>query len=75
LTFQDKSYPYCNHPKGINKFRTAEKGLLLITHYNRILEYIVPDFVHVMIKGKIVKSGGKELAKEIEVGGYEGFKV
>jgi Fe-S cluster assembly ATP-binding protein len=61
--------------EGINKFRTAEKGLLLITHYNRILEYIVPDFVHVMIKGKIVKSGGKELAKEIEVGGYEGFKV
>jgi Fe-S cluster assembly ATP-binding protein len=60
--------------QGINAFRTPEKGLLLITHYNRILEYVVPDFVHIMIKGKIVKSGGKELAKEIEAEGYEHYK-
>jgi Fe-S cluster assembly ATP-binding protein len=42
--------------------------------HNRILEYVVPDFVHIMIKGKIVKSGGKELAKEIEAEGYEHYK-
>lgn len=56
---------------GINAFRTAKTGLLLITHYNRLLQYVVPDFVHIMVKGKIVKSGGKELAEQIE---KEGFK-
>lgn len=56
--------------EGINTFRSPEKGILLITHYNRILEYIQPDDVHIMIDGKIVKSGGAELAKEIEATGY-----
>ncbi len=56
--------------EGINKFRGENKGMLLITHYNRILEYVVPDVVHVMVGGKIVKSGGKELALEIEKQGY-----
>lgn len=56
--------------EGINKFKSPEHGILLITHYNRILEYVVPDMVHIMMDGKIVKSGGKELAKEIETSGY-----
>lgn len=59
--------------EGINTFHTKKTGILLITHYNRILEYIVPDFVHIMSKGKIVKSGKKELAKEIEKNGYKNF--
>lgn len=58
---------------GINQFRTGEKGILLITHYNRILEYVQPDFVHIMVGGKIVKSGGKELAEEVEKSGYEKY--
>lgn len=57
--------------EGINSFRSPEKGILMITHYNRLLEYVVPDFVHVMVDGEIVKSGGKELAAEIEKNGYE----
>ena len=59
--------------QGVNKYRTDEKGIILITHYNRILDYITPDFVHIMIKGKIVKSGDASLAKEIEVNGYDQF--
>ncbi len=59
--------------KGINDFRSPEKGILIITHYNRLLEYVVPDFVHIMYNGKIVKSGGKELALEIEKNGYEKY--
>lgn len=56
---------------GINQFcASGDKGVLLITHYNRILEYVVPDYIHVMIDGKIVQSGGKELAREIEAKGY-----
>ncbi len=58
---------------GINRFRTKDTGVLLITHYNRILEYVEPDFVHIMKEGKIVKSGGKDLAREIEVSGYVGI--
>jgi len=50
-------------------------GVLLITHYQRILNYITPDFVHVMIGGRIVKSGGKELAHELEEKGYEGVRA
>lgn len=57
--------------EGINQFRSKEHGVLLITHYNRILEYVQPDFVHIMSKGKIVKSGGKELAHEVEKDGYK----
>lgn len=56
---------------GINKFRNKENTILLITHYNRILEYVKPDFVHILAGGKIIKSGEKELAKEIEINGYE----
>lgn len=56
---------------GINAFKTEEKGMLIITHYNRILEYVKPDFVHIMQDGKFVKSGGAELAKDVEEKGYE----
>lgn len=56
--------------EGINSVHGNDKGILLITHYQRILEYVTPDTVHVMAKGKIVHSGGKELVKEIEEKGY-----
>lgn len=56
---------------GINKIKTGEKAVLLVTHYQRILNYITPDFVHVLVKGKIVKSGTKELAHELEDQGYD----
>ncbi|MSU75715.1 MAG: Fe-S cluster assembly ATPase SufC [Candidatus Magasanikbacteria bacterium] len=58
---------------GINRFHSSKHGILLITHYNRILKYVVPDFVHIMSGGEIVKSGKKELAKEIEKSGYKNF--
>ena len=58
---------------GINAFHSEKTGLLLITHYNRLLQYVVPDFVHIMIGGRIVKSGGKELAEEIERDGYKKY--
>ena len=57
--------------EGINKLHNEENSVVLITHYQRLLNYIVPDFVHVMIGGKVVKSGGKELAFELEEQGYE----
>ena len=57
----------------INKLRTKDNSFLIITHYQRLLDYIVPDFVHIMNDGKIVKSGGKELAKQLEENGYEGI--
>lgn len=57
--------------EGINKIADAEKGIVLVTHYQRILDYVVPDFVHVMVKGRIYKSGGKELAVELEERGYD----
>ena len=56
--------------KGINQFRSPEHAVLLITHYNRILEYVRPDFVHIMSNGKIVQSGGAGLAREIDKKGY-----
>ena len=58
--------------EGINQLRSPDKAVLLITHYQRILSYVVPDIVNVLINGRIVKSGGKELAAEIEANGYEG---
>ncbi len=61
--------------EGINKFKSPEHGVLLITHYNRILEYVIPDMVHIMMNGMIVKSGGKELALEIEKSGYADITV
>lgn len=59
---------------GVNKLRSKENAIIIITHYQRLLEYIVPDFVHVLYKGRIVKSGGKELALELEEKGYEWLK-
>lgn len=58
---------------GVNKLRSPDRSFLVITHYQRLLDYIVPDFVHVLAKGKIVKSGGKELALELEASGYAEF--
>jgi len=60
--------------KGINDLRGKELGVLLITHYQRILNYITPDKVHIVMDGQIVKSGGKELALEVEERGYEWVK-
>ena len=57
--------------EGVNALRSKESSFLIITHYQRLLEYIKPDFVHVLINGKIVKSGGPELALELENKGYE----
>ena len=59
---------------GVNKLRTSDKAVVVVTHYQRLLEYIVPDFVHVLYKGKIVKSGTKELALELEAKGYDWVK-
>ncbi len=55
---------------GVNALRSPERAILVITHYQRLLNYIVPDFVHVLVEGRIVKSGGKELALELEEKGY-----
>jgi Fe-S cluster assembly ATP-binding protein len=56
--------------KGVNSLRNEERSFLVITHYQRLLDYIVPDYVHVLYQGRIVKSGGKELALELEAKGY-----
>ncbi len=58
---------------GVNRLKSPEKAMLVITHYQRLLDYIVPDKVHVLSKGKIVKTGGKELALELEESGYAEF--
>ena len=55
---------------GVNRLRSPERSMIVITHYQRLLNYIVPDVVHVMSKGRVVKSGGKELALELEANGY-----
>jgi Fe-S cluster assembly ATP-binding protein len=60
--------------KGVNKLRSADNAFIIITHYQRLLEYIVPDFVHVLYNGRIVKSGTKELALELEEKGYDWLK-
>jgi Fe-S cluster assembly ATP-binding protein len=59
---------------GVNKLKSKDNAVILITHYQRLLEYIVPDFVHVLHNGRIVKSGGKELAMELEEKGYDWIK-
>lgn len=59
---------------GVNKLKSKENAVLVITHYQRLLEYIVPDFVHVLYNGRIVKSGTKELAHELEEKGYDWIK-
>jgi Fe-S cluster assembly ATP-binding protein len=56
--------------KGINALRSPERAMILVTHYQRLLDYVVPDFVHVLSQGRIVKTGGKELALELEERGY-----
>jgi Fe-S cluster assembly ATP-binding protein len=59
---------------GVNKLRTKTNAVVVVTHYQRLLDYIVPDFVHVLYKGKIVKSGNKDLALELEAKGYDWLK-
>jgi Fe-S cluster assembly ATP-binding protein len=59
---------------GVNRLRSPERAMIVITHYQRLLNYIVPDVVHVMAKGRVVKSGGKELALELEAKGYAEFQ-
>ncbi|HKI77478.1 MAG TPA: Fe-S cluster assembly ATPase SufC [Ignavibacteriaceae bacterium] len=59
---------------GVNKLKSKDNATIVVTHYQRLLNYIVPDFVHVLYKGKIVKSGGKELALELEDKGYDWVK-
>lgn len=60
---------------GVNKLKSDKNAIVVITHYQRLLDYIVPDFVHVLYNGKIVKSGGKELAHELEEKGYDWIKA
>jgi Fe-S cluster assembly ATP-binding protein len=60
---------------GVNKLKSDNNAIVVITHYQRLLDYIVPDFVHVLYNGKIVKSGGKELAYELEEKGYDWIKA
>jgi Fe-S cluster assembly ATP-binding protein len=59
---------------GVNKLKSKDNATLVITHYQRLLDYIIPDFVHVLYDGKIVKSGGKELAFKLEEEGYDWIK-
>lgn len=60
--------------EGVNRLKSPHNSFLVITHYQRLLDYIVPDKVHVLLDGKIVKSGGKELALELEATGYDNFR-
>lgn len=60
--------------QGVNKLRTKENAVIVVTHYQRLLDYIVPDFVHVLYKGRIVKSGTRDLALELEEKGYDWIK-
>jgi Fe-S cluster assembly ATP-binding protein len=59
---------------GVNQLRNKDNAVLVVTHYQRLLDYIVPDFVHVLYNGRIVKSGTKELALELEERGYDFIK-
>ena len=61
--------------RGVNALRSPERGMLVVTHYQRLLNHIVPDYVHVLAEGRIVKSGGKELALELEESGYAGLGI
>ena len=60
---------------GINSLMSKDKAIVLITHYQRLLDYVKPDFIHVMQQGKIIKTGNSELAKELEIKGYEWLKI
>jgi Fe-S cluster assembly ATP-binding protein len=57
--------------EGVNQLRSSDRAMIVVTHYQRLLDYIVPDFVHVLVDGRIARSGGKELALELEAKGYE----
>ena len=59
---------------GVNRLRSPDRSMIVITHYQRLLDHIVPDVVHVLSKGRIVKTGGKELARELEASGYAQFQ-
>ena len=59
---------------GVNRLRSPERSMIVITHYQRLLDYIVPDVVHVLSKGRVVKTGGKELALELEARGYAQYQ-
>jgi Fe-S cluster assembly ATP-binding protein len=59
---------------GVNKLKRPDRAIVLVTHYQRILNYIVPDYVHVLLDGRFVKSGGKELAIQLEEKGYDWVK-
>ena len=59
---------------GVNRLRSPDRAMIVITHYQRLLDHIVPDVVHVLSKGRIVKTGGKELALELEAQGYAQFQ-
>lgn len=61
--------------QGVNALKSSENSILIITHHNKILDYLKPDFVHILVDGKIVKTGDFTLAKEIEANGYEAFKA
>ena len=61
--------------EGVNSMRSKDRSMIVVTHYQRLLDYIVPDFVHVLYEGRIVKSGGKELALELEEKGYSDLRV
>ncbi len=60
--------------EGVNRLRSPERAMIVITHYQRLLNYIVPDVVHVLSKGRIVRTGGKELALELEAKGYAAYQ-
>ncbi|MBC8145119.1 MAG: Fe-S cluster assembly ATPase SufC, partial [bacterium] len=59
---------------GVNAMRSPDHAAIVVTHYQRLLNYIVPDYVHVLVNGRVVKSGGKELALELEARGYDWLK-
>ena len=59
---------------GVNQLHTPDKSAIVVTHYQRLLDYIVPDFVHVLYQGRIVRSGGKDLALDLEKKGYDWIK-
>jgi len=59
--------------EAVNRFKNENRAVLIVTHYQRILQYVQPDFVHVMVDGRIIKSGGPDLARELEENGYEQF--
>ena len=61
--------------EGVERLQSPERGFLVITHYQRLLEYITPDVVHVFVAGRIVESGGEELARRIELEGYDTFRT